>query len=103
MEWWGGGTGGGGRGVEGRPHVSQLVLVHYFGQSFGQNSPVGQTAVSRACRVNVDCVLVVADRTVGRGGGEAEREGGRREQERTGTCVLGCFGLDGPRRGRAGG
>lgn len=31
----------GGVEVQGHPHVSHLVVVHYFGRSFGQNSPVG--------------------------------------------------------------
>lgn len=89
--------GRGGVEVQGHPHVSHLELVHYFGRSFGQNSPVGHMAASCTRRVNVDCVLVVADRTVRRGRGEdgGGREMGRREQEHTGTWVLRCFGLMG--------
>lgn len=86
-----------GSGYQGRPHDSHLVLVHYFGRSFGQNSPVGHMAASCTRRVNVDCVLVVADRTVRREEGEdgGGRDMGRREQEHTGTWVLRCFGLMG--------
>lgn len=58
--------------------LRQVITVRYFGHSFGQNSPVSQTAAG-AIRVvdNIDCSLVVKISAV----------------KLMGTYVLACFGL----------